>query len=559
MEVCSEVSHRITVSTLNHCILKTLFNCGVEVLRNYATNNGNCECKTFVFAGGELNPNVTKLTGTTVLLLVLTFNVNSLCNLFSIRNCGDFISDIYTKAVLEVSRKNVEVHITHTVNKLLSCFSVIFVLDCLIFFTHTSDSLRNLAFVLCCERIHSSAVVRCGIFNSLICNVAGCAECIVCICRNKLGNHTDIATCELVNFNLLVTLHNVNVSELFVLTANCVLKNGILLEHATHNLEEGHLTYERVSNCLEYEDGSVACEVDVSIRAVSVLFCLLCCMSGERACNGVHHSDNAPKSCSRATVYGSNCTVNNTLVESFNGFFLCKFFAAEELFHHFIRCTCESFLQNFAILFNFCFESGSHICGESLTAIVVNVSLHVEKVNHCDVLTVLTYGDKYGTEGLTELFTELCKCTTEVSIVVVTLIDKECLRNACLFSLIPSKLCTNFHTCLTVYADNYGVSNTSALSYFTLKVKVAGSIYNINFYVFPKYVRNGRREREFSCLFFCIVVTNCVTVRNVTESVGTATYVKHSFCKRCLTTSAVTCKRNVSDLFCVVLGHCFVP
>ena len=78
VKVCREVNYGISCkNTLCHSFEKSLFNCGIEVLRNGTADNGLCECKSFSVAMGESHLNVTVLTGTAGLLLVLSFDIRT--------------------------------------------------------------------------------------------------------------------------------------------------------------------------------------------------------------------------------------------------------------------------------------------------------------------------------------------------------------------------------------------------------------------------------------------------------------------------------------------------
>ena len=91
------------------------------------------------------------------------------------------------------------------------------------------------------------------------------------------------------------------------------------------------------------------------------------------------------------------------------------------------------------------------------------------------------------------------------------------------------------------------------------QIEIAGGVDYVDLNVLPVNIRGRRGERELSCLLLLVVVENGVSVGNVSESVCSAANIKHSFCKGGLSCSAVSCKSDISDLFCVVLSHCFGP
>ena len=347
--------------------------------------------------------------------------------------------------------------------------------------------------------------------------------------------------------------------HLFLTIIGQIGQHHISLHSTAHHLEQGHLAKERVSNGLEYEQRRITLNVDLDLVAVCQLFYLLSGMSGEGIHDCVHNRNNAPQSGSGATEYGRDGTVNNTLVHSLKGFFLGELFTVEELHHHLIRGTRQSFLKNLLVSFSVCLKLGGHSSFGSLTAVVVNVCLHIDQVDHRNILTVLTNGNEYGAQRVTELIVQFCKGLIKVCIQVVALVDKECLRDAHCASLIPSKLGTNLKTCLTVNHNQRSVCYANCLVHFAFKIEVAGSVDHIDLNIFPENVCERCGQREASCLFLCVKVAYGVAIGGLAHTVNAAGYVQHRLCKRGLARAAVTHQRNVSDLLGVKSSHGSVP
>ena len=105
VKVSRKSYERITCNTLDHRVLKSLFNCGIEVLRYCSTDNGYCKLKSLTLCGSKANLNVTVLTGTAVLLLMLSFNVHSLGDLLSVSHLRLVILNGNAKSSLKLSLK----------------------------------------------------------------------------------------------------------------------------------------------------------------------------------------------------------------------------------------------------------------------------------------------------------------------------------------------------------------------------------------------------------------------------------------------------------------------
>ena len=112
---------------MNDTFLKSLFNSGEEVLRNASAEYSFLEKKSVALVGFKLNLNVTVLTVTAGLLLVLAFNGNLLADCFTV--CDKWLckNNVNAELVLELCYRCVNVLFTKTADNTLVGFVIMLV------------------------------------------------------------------------------------------------------------------------------------------------------------------------------------------------------------------------------------------------------------------------------------------------------------------------------------------------------------------------------------------------------------------------------------------------
>jgi len=199
---------------------------------------------------------MTVLTAAAGLLLMLALCSVTLLYRLSVCNLRRNEVDGCAEAGFQLGENNIEMNIAETRDEHLLCFGIVFVFERAILFEEAGDALRNLFFIALCLRLHGHLIERLGIFYLFIGQSIGvCGESIVCICICKLRCHTEVAHADMLYLFLLFALEYINMGE-FLLTARCdIVERVVFIQLAVHDLEERHLTDERVGNRLENEDG----------------------------------------------------------------------------------------------------------------------------------------------------------------------------------------------------------------------------------------------------------------------------------------------------------------
>ena len=124
---------------------------------------------------------MTVLTGTTVLLLVLSFYVNRLGDLLTVSELGNLKANVQTKAALKSGGQNRKVHIAQAIDKELLGFGIVLKADGVVFLYHLGNTLRDLALVALGNGNHNLYKIRCGVRDLRIAEILMPSQGIVCI------------------------------------------------------------------------------------------------------------------------------------------------------------------------------------------------------------------------------------------------------------------------------------------------------------------------------------------------------------------------------------------
>ena len=245
-------------------------------------------------------------------------------------------------------------------------------------------------------------------------------------------------------------------------------------------------------------------------------------------------------------------------MECLDGLVLGEGLTLEVLLHQLVGGTGQSLVQGVLIVVSGLLPVDLHGNAGSLALLVVLEGLHVDQVDHGDVLTGL-HGDEHGADGNAEGSVDLVEHAGELGLGIVALIDKEGLGNTGGASSVPRKLRTNLNACLTVYANDGGISHADSLLDFTLEIQEAGGVQHVDLGILPAHEGGGSGQRKASCLLLCVIVADGVGLTDGTQTLGCAGNVQHRLCQRGLTRAAVAQERQITELLGVEISHGHSP
>ena len=87
------------------------------------------------------------------------------------------------------------------------------------------------------------------------------------------------------------------------------------------------------------------------------------------------------------------------------------------------------------------------------------------------------------------------------------------------------------------------------------KVKKAWRVDKVQLFIFPFHRGHRRRNRGLAFYFLRIKIANCISVGNLTQSIGSTGKIQHRFNNRGLTRPAMARQGDIQNIFCVVLFH----
>ena len=241
-------------------------------------------------------------------------------------------------------------------------------------------------------------------------------------------------------------------------------------------------------------------------------------------------------------------------MEGLLGLVLGEGLTLEILLHQFVGGTGQRLVQGILIVMSGLLPVDLHGNAGSLALLVILEGLHVDQVDHGDVLTGL-HGNEHRADGHAEGSVDLVEHTGELGFGIVALIDKESLGNTGGAGSVPRELGTNLNTGLTVYANDGGIGYTDSLLDFTLEVQEAGSIQHVDLGVLPGHERRGSGEGKSSCLFLGVIVADGIGACDGAQTVSSACDVQHSLSQGGLTRATMAQKRQITELLGVEISH----
>ena len=222
--------------------------------------------------------------------------------------------------------------------------------------------------------------------------------------------------------------------------------------------------------------------------------------------------------------------MDDTLVDSVYCFLIRDLFFIKEFVEKNVVCLCDRFKKHIAVFGCLVHKCRIDVYVFSSAVIRVPDTLHFDKVNEALDLTVDGLRNNHRAYAYAVLFLKLIENACEACFGVIELVDKECLGYAGFGGIIPCEVRTDLNASLRVNRDDSAVCNSYSFLDLTNEIKITGSVYNIDLNVVPYKWSDRCGKRITSLYFFGVVVTNCVSVCNLAETIGTTCNVKHSFC-----------------------------
>ena len=253
-----------------------------------------------------------------------------------------------------------------------------------------------------------------------------------------------------------------------------------------------------------------------------------------------------------AAEYGTDGAVLNALAHAENDFFGGELLAHDELVEQLLAGFRNRFLDRFAQTL----KSVAHIGKRGLRHVALTVVFICFVIKQIDVgvrLTVHDIGNNNRADRGTKGGFERLEYAVEARVLVAQTVDEEYLSQACLRRCLNSLFGADVDAVLARNNDQSGIRCAHALGYAAREVKETGGVDEINLGVLPLYGSNGGHNGRLSLNLFAVKIERSVAVGNLAQSVADLRHVEDGLRYRGLAAAAVTRKRDVQNLFCVVL------
>ena len=253
-----------------------------------------------------------------------------------------------------------------------------------------------------------------------------------------------------------------------------------------------------------------------------------------------------------AAEYGADGAVLDALAHAENDLLGSEFLAHDELIEQLLAGFRDSFLDRLAKTLKSVAHVGKRGLGHVALAVVF-ISLVIKQVDVGVRLTVHDVGNHNGADRGTKGRFERLEYAVEARVLVAQTVDEEYLCQACLRRRLNSLFGTDVDAVLARNNDQSGIRRAHTLGYAAREVKETGGVDEINLCVLPLYGSNGGHNGRLSLNLFAVKIEHGVAVGNLAQSVADLRHVEDGLRYRGLAAAAVTRKRDVQNLFCVVL------
>ena len=489
VQIGGKLNHREAGNSFCHSVLQSLFHGRVEVFRHGTTHDRHGKGQTLFLAGRKADLDVSVLSGTAVLFLVLAFHVHPLGDALTVSDLRRFVYDVDGKAVFQLCRKHCQVHIAQTVDQHLLGLGVILIAERQVFLQHLGNALGDLALVLGGHRDHRLAHIGRRVNDLLIgTDVAGTQR-VVGVGIDELCNHADVAAGKSIHFGLRFAEQGIDVCHFFTDAGGQILQRHIPLQLSVHDFEERHLTHKGVGNRLEYEECAVAVRLNRHCASVCHPLHFFGGVAGEGFADSVQQSDNAPDRQGRAAVYRHDRAVDNAVVERLGRLLTGDLLSLKILVEQILAGLRQRLVEGGLVFLGDRNVFRGHFHLGALAFSVVAEGFHFDQIQHGHVLAG-SERNEHGADRFSELFMKLPEYPTEICVGIVTLVDKERTGNARRLRIIPRKLGADLHAGFCVHADHGVVGNPERLQDFSGEIQISGGVQNIDLTIFPRNIGN---------------------------------------------------------------------
>ena len=466
-----------------HCLAHALFDCRMEILRNAAAEDLFLEQEIALGVRRKFHLDVTVLTVTAGLLLVLAFHGDRLADFFAVRNGRILQDDLNAEFILELGADDIQMDIARAGENHLMGFVIgveregrILIVE----LCQTGGDLFLAALDLRCDALR---VARLRERDARQLNrTNGHGQGVAGLGGDQLGNRADIAAGDLLDLGGLFAADRIDVTDLLGAAHACVEHRHIRLDRACNDLEVRESAV-LIRSGLEYERTrcAVRCTRDFDDIILGLEYLILALIRGRHVvADALEQCIGADTGCRSAGEYRTDDAVADALTQTCNQLLVGELLAAEVAVHQILGQLRNVFAQRRTVLLHALYHVLRHRDFYALVAFHA-VCLADDAVNNTDGLAVaLEDRDNDRRQNHTELLLQLVQAGAEVRIFLVNLGNIEHARLARLLEALPCLFGADARTGFARNDDQTGIAHAQCTEHFALKVKVTRGIEQVD-------------------------------------------------------------------------------
>ena len=369
------------------------------------------------------------------------------------------------------------------------------------------------------------------------------------LCGRELGHSTDIAAGNFLDFGCLLAANRVQMANLFRGIHAMIEQRHILLDGTGNNLEVAESAV-LIRSGLEHKCTRRAVRVARNLNEIVAFlanFYFALIRRRHVIADALERCNGADTGCRSAAEYRNDRALKHALTQTSNQFFIRELLACEITLHQILRQLCHALAQSGALLVNLCHH------GFRNRNLLAFVALHVVRladntVDNADGLAVaLENRDNDRNNVCAERLLQLVQRCIIIGIFFVNFRNIKRTRLALVCQTLPRLFRANARSGLARNDNQTGFTHAQCALYFAFKIKEARRIQHIDLAAAVFYRRHCGGNRELSADLLRVIVTNGISVRDLSHAVCRLGHIQHAFDQGSLAFSAVSHYTNVAD------------
>ena len=482
------------------------------------------------------------------LLLVTAVGLERLANLLAVGDAGGAELDLDAELALELAAQHVQVDVAGAGDDHLLGLGVVRDGEGAVLLAEAGEALGDLVLLALRLRGDGHGVARGGELN------AGrgldglrVAEGVRGLGVGELAHRADVAAAELLDLDVLLALHIVDVAELLLGAAAGVREGHVGRDLAGDDLEEAELA-ELVAEGL-VDDGAGGAVLIDGLAALA--------RGGEEVLDGVEQLEGAEAGGGRAAEDGDYLALGDAAGQG------AVYLVAGEL--HGLEVLLHELLAGAGGVLGYLvvelLDAVGHGIGDGALAAlvaVVLIGLAPDDVDYAGALAALDYGSRHGAEARAELLAQGGEGSEVVRVLLVDLGDVDGLRQIGVRQGLPGLLRADVDAVLGGDADDADVRDAQGLDNLAREVEVTRGVEDVYLRLLVLRVHGGGGDAYLAADLLGVEVGDAVARGGAAHAVGDAGQEEDALGERALAVPAVAQEGDVADVFRCI-AHVLVP